>query len=343
MSSNQSGHNSSTVTILSIDGGGIRGIVPLYLLNQLENHFRTTYHHPDFKLSTLFNVYSGTSTGAIITSGLSIINPTTKAPLYDTHFVLKAYLDAGSKIFRASSWESFKSLGGLTSSKYSSASLEKYFGYFFKDYKMSDFLYNNLIVAYDLIERKPFVFTGGPSFIQSPFKVKDALRATTSAPIYFKPSITVDDFGNEYQLIDGGVVANSSALVLLEYLLDHQLINSSTTIHWLSLGTGYGKNKLNPEDLDGAFTWLFPLLDILNIGTANNVNTQVESILKNLTTHSKFIRINPELIASDGLDDISPDNVKALQASAQNFIDKNPEQWNQVIQLLTQCYHQKHD
>jgi patatin-like phospholipase/acyl hydrolase len=332
---------SNRLTILSIDGGGIRGVVPLYLLSKLEAELRLRLNKPDFFISTCFDTLSGTSTGAIITAGLSVPNKKNNLPLYDARFILHAYLNAGQKIFRASTWDSWKSLGGLASSKYSPVALEKYFEHFFKDHVMEDLLYNNMVVAYDLIERKPFLFTGG-DFGASHFKVREALRASTSAPVYFHPANIKDLDGKTYNLIDGGVVANSSALVLLQYLLSRHFITKQTELTWLSLGTGIGAPTFEIEDLDGALSWLYPLLDILNTGSAANASLQTETIVNNLFSNSSFIRINPSLShASTGLDDISPTNLKALQEAAQNYIDTHTEVWEKVIVQLLNSYRQK--
>jgi len=331
------------LTILSIDGGGIRGVVPLYLLDRLEQELRSRLNDPRFFISSCFNVLSGTSTGAIISAGLSMPDTEGKKPLYDAHYILRAYLSAGQKIFRASTWESFKSLGGLRSSKYSPVALEKYFDFFFKKHSMSELLYDNMIVAYDLENRKPFLFTGGKHFKNSRFQVKDALRASTSAPIYFTPATIQDHHGVSHTLVDGGVVANSSNLVLMQYLLTNGYIDSTTELTWLSLGTGYNKSSVESADLNGALSWLFPLLDILNTGSSNNVTDQTAVILSSLFQKANFIRVSPALHkASDELDDVSPENLKALQESAQLYISEHPQEWESLVQHLLKSYTENH-
>ncbi len=333
----------SKLTLLSIDGGGIRGVVPLYLLDQLEKELRVRLNDPKFFISRCFNVLSGTSTGAIITAGLSVPDASGVSPQYDANYIMRAYLSAGQKIFRASTWESFKSLGGLTNAKYSSVALEKYFEFFFKKHSMSDLLYDNMIVAYDLEKRKPFLFTGGKSFENSRFQVKDALKASTSAPIYFSPSTIRDHHGDAFTLVDGGVVANSSTLVLLKYLLENKHIDSSTELTWISLGTGYTKKSVSSAELAGAFSWLYPLLDILNTGSANNVSDQTAVILASLFSKAHFVRISPALVnASDELDDISPSNLEALQKSGKHYIKEHTEEWESLIQLLMKSYSENH-
>ncbi|HSZ72899.1 MAG TPA: patatin-like phospholipase family protein [Cytophagaceae bacterium] len=331
-----------TLTILSIDGGGIRGVVPLYLLAKLEEELRQRLNNPDFFISTCFDTYSGTSTGAIITAGLSVPNSKIPGqPLYDARFILRAYLSAGQKIFRATTWESWKSLGGFASSKYSPIALEKYFEQFFRNNTMADLLYNNLVVAYDLVDRKPFVFAGG-HFEASPFRVREALRASTSAPVYFHPANIKDLSGKEYSLIDGGVVANSPTLILLQYLLAGNHIDHTTELTWLSLGTGVGAPSFEIKDLDGALSWLYPLLDILNAGSANNASLQTDTIVHTLFSNSTYTRINPHLsYASTGMDDISPENLQALQDASQAYIDTHGAIWEKLVEQLLTIARQK--
>jgi len=52
--------------ILSIDGGGIRGIIPGQILVALENKLKTKSGNPEARLSDYFDLFAGTSTGAIL-------------------------------------------------------------------------------------------------------------------------------------------------------------------------------------------------------------------------------------------------------------------------------------
>ena len=73
------------VRILSIDGGGIRGILAAYWLSRLEAQFNG-------KLRDRFNLFAGTSTGAIIAAGLA-------SGLLDAQDILDLYCKRGSEIF----------------------------------------------------------------------------------------------------------------------------------------------------------------------------------------------------------------------------------------------------
>ena len=79
------------VKILSIDGGGIRGIIPAIVLAEIERRTgRPT--------AQLFDLVAGTSTGGILALGLTIPK-TTGAPLYTARSLAEMYEREGSRIF----------------------------------------------------------------------------------------------------------------------------------------------------------------------------------------------------------------------------------------------------
>src|ERR1700689_3546724 len=57
--------------ILAIDGGGIRGIFALQILLRIEELFRREQNRPELVLADVFDMFAGTSTGAIIATLLS--------------------------------------------------------------------------------------------------------------------------------------------------------------------------------------------------------------------------------------------------------------------------------
>ena len=86
-----------TIRILSIDGGGIRGIIPTMVLQALLGAT---------KAQDAFHIIAGTSTGGIIASGLSKPNP------LGLDQILKLYVDHGSGIFDKGSENLFHSIAG---------------------------------------------------------------------------------------------------------------------------------------------------------------------------------------------------------------------------------------
>src|SRR5258706_82395 len=81
----------TTITVLSIDGGGIRGLIPAAFLDQLEQ--RTGRH-----VFELFDYVAGTSTGGILALGLGANRPAGQAP-YTARELVGLYQAQGPRIF----------------------------------------------------------------------------------------------------------------------------------------------------------------------------------------------------------------------------------------------------
>lgn len=201
--------------ILSIDGGGIKGLYSARILEKFENKFncRTSDH---------FDMICGTSTGGLIALALSI-----KISAED---IRKFYEEKGEIIFPKHKKISVPFFGKIDKGlwkqiafggKYSNLGLKESLKEIFADKKISDS--NNLlcIPSYSITEAKPKVFKydhkeGGLSR-DNDAKMIDIALATSAAPTYF-PMAELPYFNNE-QFVDGGVWANNPTLVgLLEAL-----------------------------------------------------------------------------------------------------------------------------
>jgi uncharacterized protein len=204
--------------ILAIDGGGIRGVYPAYILKRIQENSLINY-------SEYFDLIVGTSTGSIIASALAYGIPIEK--------VLYLYENRGKKIFK----RNFFGFGGLIASKYSEAALEKQLQEVFGELKLSDAKTKLLIPATNIERGEVHVF-------KSPYrsdyvrdknvKVADAVMASCSAPTYFNPRQV-----GPYLLADGGLWANNPALVGYIEAVGKLSIRKED-IKILSIGTGLG-------------------------------------------------------------------------------------------------------
>ena len=216
--------------VLSIDGGGLRGVFPAHILNCVETRLGVN-------LFETFDMIAGTSTGSIIAAGIACH----KKPAE----LISFYREYGSAIFgtRIKSWLPKKAKQGFHSvyeNNCIAAVLKKEFG----DIKLGDIQKPLLIPATDVGHGGVHVFKSGYSrdFTRDvDVLVSDAVLASCSAPTFFNPS-KVDN----YLLADGGVWANNPALAVVidaRYRLGIDL----NEIRVLSLGTGqsrtaYGTN-----------------------------------------------------------------------------------------------------
>lgn len=98
------------IKILSLDGGGVRGIIPLYILAEIE---KTTGK----RIAEMFDMVAGNSTGGIITLLLNTPDDTGKSK-YSAEEILKIYQQIGPKLFNQSKMQRFFNPGSFFMEKY---------------------------------------------------------------------------------------------------------------------------------------------------------------------------------------------------------------------------------
>ncbi|GAY39477.1 hypothetical protein CUMW_044620 [Citrus unshiu] len=107
------------ITILSIDGGGIRGIIPATILAFLESELQKL-DGEEARIADYFDVISGTSTGGLVTAMLTAPNEQNR-PLFAAKDIKEFYLNHCPKIFPQSSGPfgpATKLIKSLTGPKY---------------------------------------------------------------------------------------------------------------------------------------------------------------------------------------------------------------------------------
>ena len=117
------------IAILSLDGGGIRGIVSCIILRYIEEQLKK-YDHQEAKLGDYFDLVAGSSTGGSIASIILCPNENRKAK-YSIQKGLELYSEKGGDIFQISFWEKLINPFGLFNEKISEEALEKNLNDFF--------------------------------------------------------------------------------------------------------------------------------------------------------------------------------------------------------------------
>jgi patatin-like phospholipase/acyl hydrolase len=215
--------------ILSIDGGGIRGVYPAHILRCIEERIQ-------INLFDTFDMISGTSTGSIIAAGI--------ATGISASDILEMYIDHGSNIFRSKRFflplkNIRKMIQPMFSSIYNVEYLKKTLTDVFGDIRMGDIKKPLLIPATDIGNGSVHVFKSGYSddFTRDVrVMVKDAVLASCSAPTYFDPHRI-----NDYLIADGGLWANNPTLVAVIDAIKRLLI-AQENIKIFSIGTGNSKS-----------------------------------------------------------------------------------------------------
>ena len=279
--------------VLSIDGGGIRGLIPAMVLAEVERRTGRRVHE-------LVDLIAGTSTGGIIACALAKPQPQTAEQL------VGLYVDEGPRIFHRDLLKRVTSVEGWIDERYDDAGLNEALREHLGDARLKDALVPIMVTAYDLESRKAYFFrsTRGPDFA-----MWEVALATSAAPTYFEPA-RIGDFS----FVDGGVFAANPAMCAYADLAPRAPVDLIA-----SLGTGSkgADHPVHGAEGWGQLEWARPIIDVVFDGVADTVDFQVSTLLPD----GGYVRLQPRLRdASGALDDASAGNLHALQGEARRLI-----------------------
>lgn len=326
--------------ILSIDGGGIRGIIPGQVLVAVEEKLKDRTQNPDASIADYFDLIAGTSTGGILTCIYLCPDSERKKARFTAREAVELYLERGDEIFDISLWQRIRSAGGVLDEKYNADELEEALKDYFGDLRLSELLKPCLITAYDIRRRKTEFFTQHDARVRKSrdYMVRDVARATSAAPTYFEVARIKSLTNIPHPMIDGGVFANNPALCAYAEART-KLENKPTAkdMAILSLGTGYIKKQYyykNAKDW-GALQWIKPLIDIMMTGVSETVDYQLKQIFDAVGKPDQYVRINDELeYANPEMDDASGENLNALRREGARIARKFEEDIDRFIDKL---------
>jgi len=193
--------------ILTIDGGGIKGLYSASVLAELEKCYGV-------KLSDHFDLVCGTSTGGLLALGISLGIPMKDIVTFYEEKGPNIFSERGKKSCLSKCW--FKLKQAILSSKYSQEPLRNALAEVFGDKKIGDSKNLLCIPSYDINVGRARVFKKDYDNLRTDDNLYyvDVALATTAAPTYF-PITEIDGV----QYVDGGIWANNPILVgLYEYL-----------------------------------------------------------------------------------------------------------------------------
>ena len=308
--------------VLSIDGGGVRGIIPALILSKIEEYTKKP-------ISSMFDLIAGTSTGGVIALGLTCPSKYNRmAPAYTASELLNLYMNSAGKIFPNSVWKSMHTLWGLKDERYPSSGIEGVLKEYFGGFRLSQTITNVLITSYEIEKRIPFFFKS--RYAKEPTRKDDydfymwqAARATSAAPTYFEVFKLNHLRSKEYYaLIDGAVFANNPAMCAYA---EAKRIFPDDSLFILSLGTGTALKGIpyNRAKSWGVVQWAQPILGVVLSGVADTVDYQLQSIM----SRYNYYRLQPSLLelGKDDLDDSSPAYLESLKQIAEDLVEANME------------------
>ena len=310
--------------ILCIDGGGMRGIVPVVMLQHLEKAIRDAGGTGD--IATYFDFIAGTSTGGLISLALTCGSSIPHEKLDDgseqinLDALLENYMTMGNTIFQANT--SIFGLRQIVSDKYNSSGIQSLTQKWFGVKPMGSAKVPTMIMSYD-------VYAGRPQMIRSymdeiGYPVWVAARATSAAPTFFSPC----EYGGKL-LVDGGVIANNP--VTYAYFEAKKLYPTCSKFHILSLSTGGTFHTMKKESTKGLMNWadqISALFDTAQKRTADMVLENMPDV--------EYIRIDDPLSEAVKMDETSPSVLRYMKEEAENNALKCADTLKKYAEMLTE-------
>ena len=253
--------------VVSIDGGGIRGLITTILLQRI-------VATPGLeKILNSIDLIAGTSTGGLLALGI--------AHQIDLSEIRDIYVKEGPKIFDDSWLDDLVDLGKLRGADYDIKPLRRVLKRLFEDTTLGQLKKRVLITAFDLDNEDPVNRTWKPKLFHNFPGSNTDRRAlafevglyTSAAPTYF-PS--VDGF------IDGGVYASNPSMCALAQTQDRRYspTPSLDEVWLLSLGTGTSLQYIKGQSHDWGYAqWVKPLISLMMDGTNGIADYQCRQIL----------------------------------------------------------------
>ncbi len=294
----------ATTRIISIDGGGVRGVVPTVVLQRLS---------ADPRLSGWLDradLFAGTSTGGLIALAL--------AAGLDLATIRALHEERAPRVFRDSFLDDLFDLGKILGADYEVANLRTELDQVFGDLRLAQLRRRVLVTAFDLDNEDPVVRSWKPKIFHNfpgsdsdgEMLVAQVGTYTSAAPTYFA---SVDGY------VDGGVFATNPSMCALVQTQDHRIPIedqcSLQDVRLLSLGTGRSLEHIAGDRHDwGYVQWVRPLISIMLDGVNGIADFQCEQLLG-----ARYHRLAPTfpIGTSIGMDDV--DRIPELIAFAEGL------------------------
>lgn len=264
--------------VLSIDGGGIRGIIPVRVMERLENHRPGVVQE--------FDLFAGTSTGAVLAGGFAFG--------LEARFMRQMYQGFGEEVFADSLWDDVRDLKYVLGADYGIENLKSLLDRVIGETTLGQLSKKVLIAAFDLKDEKRNPPRWRPKFFHnfpdsngdSGEKLVDVVIRSAAAPVYFPI----------YQgYVDGGVAAINPSTCALAQAFHEGFLD----VRLLSLGTGNNPRWLDVQDGNwGIAQWGLNLVNMVMDGGGEVADYQCRQILRD-----QYFRMQPQMPKPVGLDD----------------------------------------
>ncbi|KAF8046383.1 hypothetical protein N665_3754s0002 [Sinapis alba] len=326
------------VCVLSIDGGGMRGIIPGKALAYLEKALKSKSGDPNARIADYFDVASGSGIGGVFTAMLFASSDGDR-PIFKADDTWR-FLEKSGRNFYKSKSGTGRILNRVMKTGSGGSKLEKSMKESFAELTLKDTLKPVLIPCYDLTSSAPFLFSRADALETDgyDFKLREVCRATWAEPGVFEPvEMRSVDGKTRCVAVDGGLAMSNPTAAAITHVLHNKeefpFVRGVEDLLVLSLGTGQlvdVKYECDKVMKWKAKQWARPAVRISADGAADTVD-QAVSMAFGQWRRSNYVRIQADG-SSFGLcrpnidTDASPSNVNMLVGVAEEMLkQKNVE------------------
>jgi len=285
--------------ILSIDGGGLRGIIPVLVLMEIEKRTGKRIHE-------MFDLVAGTSTGGLISCAVSLSDGNGN-PKFTLSEVLKVYTERGKEIFphKKGLAKFFSDVNSVFNPEFSAKGIDRVLRDLLGDKRITDCLVPLFITTYDLGNNEAVFFKTRHALKNAAENalLYDVCRATSAGPT-FLPAYECNFDNKKRVFVDGGVFMNNPAVgAVVEVSKYHKSKPYNRDVNdifpdicVLSIGTGhYSCNLVEKIRKGGLLRWAQPISDLMMQGVNQATTYQTDELLED----NQFLRLTLDIDAQE--------------------------------------------
>jgi len=314
------------VTILSLGGGGVKYVMHVTFLRELEKEI-TRQSGKKIPLYKLFDVVAGTSSGGILATAITTPPDGKQAPY--TLEEISANIESDARIIFKKNYASLNGFLGpiykhdglkdLTYSRYGYSNLQKP-------------LTNLILPVFDIQENKGVTFTSWQKDASN-FKLSDIMLSTSAAPMLFEPySFKTIDGKQEFKFVDGGFYANQPVLIATTEAKDLYKDQNLTNDDFLIIGLNcfrFREYKKKDYSSIGRIKWAYFFAVFYNDA---QVAMSVDMVRKKYG--SNFFFWQPNVQINYDIDDFEPETLAYYDNVTKEMIEERQEEFQAMVKKL---------
>ncbi len=331
---------SNPLRILSIDGGGIKGIVPATILVYLEQRLQEFSKDEELRIADCFDWVAGTSTGGILACFYLLPDPDRPGrPKLSAKEALERYLQQGQGAFQRTYLQQARNRFGIATEEYShrmlARQLKRTMG---QEVLLSDLVRPCTIPAYHVQHDKP-VFFNSNSTSFGKLRAWQVAKATSSAPGFFSPTHLKNAEGRSCSFQDGSLWTTDPALCAYwearktTCRKDAPDQNRQTLL--LSLGTGKMSRRYLVKELRKQKERGQVAFNKMMAKQSCSAQQRLREIFTRYELTGQYYRLEPSLTdATSAMDNVAAENLQALHKLGLAFVEKQRDRLDKIAMEL---------